>query len=215
LIWRRRRLATAGWGDLVSVAAALIILPLAIRAVRNVPPFLLAAIPAASRLLGPDFRFGGEAARSRPPAPSADHPRLNAALLAGISLVELVVVALAWTAPHPRLGWRPFSPAALEAARACPGPLYNRYYDGGYLIWFAPERPVFVDSRQDPYPLPLLLDQVALEGGGPYLPVFDRYEIRCALLPSEADLAARLRADGWRPSFADARWVVLMAPGPG
>jgi hypothetical protein len=230
LVWRWRRLARAGWSDIACVAAALVVLPLALRAVRNIPPFLLLALPAASRLLGPEFRFArvrGRAAGTPTPdaatglamSPRAtdgpgDHPRLNAILLGAVTLAEIAIVAVAWRTPDPRLGWQPLSTGAIEAARACPGPLYNRYYDGGYLIWFSPDRPVFVDSRQDPYPLPLLLEQEALEAGGPYRPVFDRYGITCALLPAGAPLAARLRADGWRPRFDDVRWSVLYAPGP-
>jgi hypothetical protein len=217
LIWRGRRLAKASWADVVSVAAALVVLPLAARAVRNVAPFLLLAIPAASRLLGPDFlvRLG----RRPAPAPlvgrgrtGGDRPRLNAALLAVFTLVELCGVSAAWAAPHPRLGWRPLGEGAIEAVRGCPGPLYNRYYDGGFLIWFVPEQRVFVDSRQDPYPLPLLLDQVGIEEGGAYRPVFDRYGMRCAFLPAGAPLGARLGADGWQTRYRDERWTVLVAP---
>jgi hypothetical protein len=214
LVWRRRRLAKAAWGDLVSVAAALVVLPLAARAVRNVAPFLLLAIPAASRLLGADFRLrlpGRPAATSRAPG-AADRPRLNAVLLAAFTLVELVGVSAAWAAQAPRLGWRPMSKAAIEAVASCPGPLYNRYYDGGYLIWFVPQQRVFVDSRQDPYPPTLLLDQIAIEEGGPYRPIFDRYGMRSAFLPAQAPLVAKLRADGWRVVHLDERWTVLVAP---
>ena len=207
LLFRRRRaLAGAGWTDLVLVVAALAMLPLAIRAVRNIPLFLLAAMPAASRL----WALGGGFAASS--AASDDRPRLNLALFVGATLVELAVVAFAWAAPLPRLGWRPIAPEVLAAVRACPGPLYNRYYDGGSLIWLAPEVKVFTDSRQDPYPLPLLMEQIALEGGGPYRPTFDRYGIRCALLPADMPLGERLRADGWRPRVTERAWQVLAAP---
>jgi hypothetical protein len=216
LVWRRRRLAKASWGDVVCVAAALVVLPLAARAVRNVAPFLLLALPASSRLLGPDFRFrlGRPATTERTGGGAADRPRLNAALLAAFTLVELVGVSAAWAAPHPRLGWQPLGEAAIEALRTCPGPLYNRYYDGGYLIWFVPEQRVFVDSRQDPYPPALLLDQIAIEEGGPYRPVFDRYGMRCAFLPAAAPLGGRLRTDGWRTAHLDDRWTLLVAPAP-
>ena len=53
LLVRRRRLRDASWSDVVVWVAALVIFPLAVRAVRNTTLFLLVAIPAASRLLGP------------------------------------------------------------------------------------------------------------------------------------------------------------------
>ncbi len=43
----------------------------------------------------------------------------------------------------------------------------------------------------------------------PYAPLFRRYGIRCAFLPADDALAARLHADGWRTLYADAQWTVL------
>src|SRR6185369_10674238 len=87
---------------------------------------------------------------------AGEHVRVNAAILgAGLS-IAVVIVALAWIAPAPSLGWRPVRPQAAAAITACGQPLYNAYNDGGELIWFVPEQKVFLDNRQDPYPLPLL-----------------------------------------------------------
>ncbi len=123
LIWRRGRLresASSGglsWGDTVILTAALLTLPLGFLMHRNTAMFLLVAIPAASRLLGPDFRFG----RSPSAAGSEEHPRLNLALFVAISLVELVGVLLIWRAPPPRSGWQPMSVGAIEAVRELSG----------------------------------------------------------------------------------------------
>jgi hypothetical protein len=111
------------------------------------------------------------------------------------------------------LGWRPISAGALAAARACDGPLYNRYGDGGTLIWFLPDKPVFVDGRQDPYPLPFLLEVVALEAGQKsHRQLFEQWKLRCAFLPSDAAMAAELAKDGWGVRFKDDQWQVLAAP---
>jgi hypothetical protein len=209
---RRRRLRGAPFADVVLVAAAVAILPLAFRAVRNIPPFLLVAMPAASRLLGREFRLRRAGAGERA---GADRVRLNLALLVGISCLEAAGVIAAWATSIPRLGWQPVSPGALAAVRAAPAPVYNRYNEGGFLIWFAPERPVFLDSRQDPYPLPFLLEALRLENDAPYRPMFQRWGIRSAFLPADSTLVARLRGDGWRSRFADDKWVVLVAPGAG
>jgi hypothetical protein len=93
LLWRRgRRLAGASWADQVIVAVAIAVLPLAFRAVRNVAPFALVALPAAARLLGADFRL-----RARSPAPPGpDHPLLNAAFLGVFALIGLAGVGTAW-----------------------------------------------------------------------------------------------------------------------
>jgi hypothetical protein len=202
--WRRLQ----SWPDRVCVAAALVILPLGFRAVRNVSPFLLVAIPAASRLLGDGFRLWPEAAR---PA-SSDRPRLNAAILLSCLIVMMGGVTTAWARAHPRLGWKPISPVAIDATCDCPGPIYNRYDEGGFLIWFARSKPVFIDSRQDPYPMQQLLEHVRSERAGDYRSTFGRYGIRCAVLPPKSPTARELRIDGWEQRYADDRWVVLVKP---
>jgi hypothetical protein len=211
LIWRRGRLrgASWSWGDTVILTAALLTLPLGLLMVRNTAMFLLVAIPAASRLLGPDFRFR----RAPPAAAPQEHPRLNLALLIGISLVELAGVLFVWRAPPSRAGWQPMSEGAIEAVRSCPERIYNRFYDGGFLIWFVPEKQVFIDNRQDPYSSAFIRETTAVDSGAPYRALFDRYRIRCAFLPAESRMIERLEADRWRTSFHDDRWAVLTAPG--
>ncbi len=211
-VTRRRRLAAAGWGDWALFGISLALLPIAVQTQRNMAPFLMLAAPAASRLLGPDFRFRRPRA-DRPPSP--DHPLLNAALAGGMALAAAVVIGLAWATPIDRLEWRPVSPGALAALRACPGPLYNHYDDGGFLIWFAPERPVFIDSRQDPYPLELLQEHEAIERGQRDIrPLLARYGIKCAFLPQDARSVKALASLGWVTRFRDDRTAVLAAPRP-
>ena len=81
----------------------------------------------------------------------------------------------------------------LAAVESCRAPLFNHYDDGGVLIWCAPDRPVFVDSRQDPYPLPFMLDAIAVERGDrPYQPLFARWGIGCAFLKASSKMTDRL-----------------------
>ncbi|MES1205796.1 MAG: hypothetical protein ABUS79_07640 [Pseudomonadota bacterium] len=211
VIARRRALATAGWADWALLGICGALLPVAIQSQRNLAPFLMFAAPTASRLLGPHFQFRLPSRRPRPRSP--DHPRLNLALVAGFGTLAAVVVGLAWAGPADRLEWQPIAPPALAALRACPDPLYNHYDDGGFLIWFAPERPVFVDSRQDPYPLDLLLAHQAVERGQrSYRPLFSRYDIGCAFLPVGSPTVKALTTDGWATRYRDQRYAVLAAP---
>ena len=135
---RARRLRDAAWSDWAVVACAVALFPLAFRSLRHIGPFLLLAPAAASRLLGADFRLRRAPARSSP-----DRPGFNAALLGGIALAGAVTIGVAWSRPVEPLGWRPLPEGVLSAVRACPGPLYNHYNQGGYLIWLAPETKVF------------------------------------------------------------------------
>jgi hypothetical protein len=216
LCFKRRRTLVEGpadtWLDWVLIAATLALLPLAFRSLRNIAPFLMLAAPTASRLLGADFRFRLPG-RPAPSAPSPDHPILNLVLLGGAGVAAAAIVALAWVTMPKRLNWRPMGAAAIAAVRACPGPLYNRYDDGGYLIWFAPETKVFIDSRHDPYPLAFQAEAIAVEyGQQPYRPLFDRWGIRCAFLPEDATMVETLGNAGWTTSFRDGDWAVLSAP---
>jgi hypothetical protein len=98
---------------------------------------------------------------------------------------------------------------AVDAVRACDGPVYNRFDDGAYLIWFAPRVPVFIDSRVDPYPDRLLRDHIRDEATGNYRATFARYDIRCALLPPVSATARHLLHDGWTATYDDGSWLVL------
>ena len=215
LAFRRwRRLDT--WGDRLVVLTALVMVPLAARAIRNIAPFCLVWLPAMSRLIGPDARLprlpGSRPANDAAPQVAEEHPRANLALVVAASVGAVLAVAAAWNQPVDRLGWRPIPREAIARIRACAGPLYNRYNEGGYLIWFVPEVPVFVDSRQDPYPAALLSADIAVEKTGDYQALFSRYGIRCAALPPASPVAKRVVADGWRETYRDETWVVLAAP---
>jgi hypothetical protein len=186
---------------------ALALIPLAVRAGRNAPPALMLAVPAIGMLI--DERFGVRPRRSAPPRST-----LNAVLLAGAGAAAIVFVVNAWRREDARLGWQPISAAAAAAVSSCPGHLYNRYDEGGFLIWFARNQKVFIDGRQDPYPPSLLLEQKQVEQTGDYAALFRAHSIRCAFVPTGTVVAARLQRDGWITRYADARWRVLAEPEP-
>jgi hypothetical protein len=188
-------------GYLTVCACALTLLPLAVTAERNVPPFLLLAVPAIAALI-----WRGEdpvLVRSR------QRPRLNAAITAVAGVLACGTVAYAYAKPIDHMRWAPLPETSLTALRACPGNLYNRYDEGGYLIWFAPDHKVFLDGRQDPYPVDLVKEQVRVETSGDFERVFRRYDIHCAYVPADSLVSAHLLRVGWTPLFRDSNWVVL------
>jgi hypothetical protein len=107
------------------------------------------------------------------------------------------------------LRWTPLPEASLAALRTCRGNLYNRYDEGGYLIWFAPTHKVFLDGRQDPYPVDLIKEQVRVESSGDFESLFQRYDIHCAYVPADSLVSGRLSRAGWKTLFRDVRWTVL------
>ena len=202
VVVRRRLLGERENAAIVFVAVAL--LPTALRYSRNITPFVLIAVPALSRLvLSADVSAG---------TGRMERYRLNQALLAGCAVMCIVAVIGSWRARVDRLQWDPMSQEVVEGIRSCPGRLYNRFDDGGYVIWFVPGVPVFVDNRQDPYPLAFLQDHIRHEQSGDFEEVFAQYMLRCAFLPPESSTVQRLLSSGWRVTARDRRWLVLQTP---
>jgi len=192
-------------GSLTVCACALTLLPLAVTAERNVPPFLLLAVPAIGALIWRDEDPVLAGFRQR--------PRLNAAMTAVAAVLACGTVAYAYAKPIDHMRWAPLPETSLTALRACPDNLYNRYDEGGYLIWFAPDHKVFLDGRQDPYPVDLVKEQVLVETTGDFERVFRRYDIHCAYVPADSVVSRRLLGAGWTPLFRDSSWVVLADAG--
>jgi hypothetical protein len=191
--WRR--------GDVTLCACALALLAMALTAARNVGPFLLVAVPALAALMPPIKRSFL--------APRAEHAVVNcAAALAAIAIVA-GAVGVSYSRRAERLHWDPLPAASVHALESCPGNLYNRFDEGGYLIWFAPQRRVFIDSRYLPYSDDFIKEHVRIEQTGNPDDAFRRYDIRCAYVPAGSLVGNRLRDAGWKTLYQDARWAVL------
>jgi hypothetical protein len=201
LVLRRDRLTT---GEQAGIAiAALLLLPLAAASLRNITPFLMVAAPAASFLLA---RTSTAAARQE------GNPGLHLAIVTVAAASAAILVGRSWLGEASRLAWRPMSAAAARAIEGCRPALYNRYGDGGPIIFFARSQKVLIDSRQDPYPIELFSAQHEIETGADYRPLFRQYGINCAALPPMSPTIARLIAAGWITRFRDEQWIVLERP---
>jgi hypothetical protein len=191
------------------VAISLLMLALAVRASRNIVPFGLMAAPAISVLL---WHRGKQAGRAVAPEQTAG--AALRILIFAVSLAAAVfVVQRRWTAAPPPADWAPMSREAISAIRACPGPIYNRYGSGGFIIWFVPEQKVFLDSRQDPYPDRLLREQREATTPATLRDLLTRYQVRCAVLEPGAAEVRALGGLGWTESYGDGQWAVMTAPG--
>jgi hypothetical protein len=207
LVRQRRHLLTRATRQTrILCCCALALLPFALSAVRNVGPFLMLALPALSTMF--ELEFSAE------PRQRTERPLMNAMLISASLLVVVITLAYAYTFQIAHLRWSPLPEASLQALSRCPDKLYNRYDEGGYLIWFAQDRLVFLDGRQDPYPPSLVLEQIQTESSGDYARTFARYSIRCAYLPTSSPVAWRLSAVGWTTLYRDADWVVLTSERP-
>jgi MFS family permease len=213
-LWRR----LPSFEDQLIVGTAVLFAPLAVRAVRNIGPFTLLAFPAATRLLAvtksPRIAALSQALRSALEDEAGMEPaalaRRSRAQIAGCALLVAGLVSVAWVQRPSFLDWSPVSEQARASIASCPGQVFNAYDTGGYLVWFVPEKPVFVDSRQDPYPVSFLTETNLLaDSAVARAATFKKYGIRCAALDPRSRTISQLLASGWRERYRDERWVVL------
>ncbi|HYF63054.1 MAG TPA: hypothetical protein VD886_09605, partial [Herpetosiphonaceae bacterium] len=180
--WLGRR-SWATHRDWTFVLCAGLLLLLGAQSLRHTAIFTLLATP----LLSHPFR----AVAAQPPVPPAIG-WLNGLLPLGALVGGIFLVANAWSARP-----APFAPELVAGVRACQGTLFNTFDYGGELIWFVPERPVFIDNRQDPYPDQLFIDAGLAEESGDYRELFARYDIACAMVPVGQKIYPALVGDGW------------------
>jgi hypothetical protein len=93
-----------------------------------------------------------------------------------------------------------------------PGPIYNRYGWGGYLIYrLYPEYRVYVDGRADVYGDEFLFEMVnTYDGRQGWRDPLDRYGVRTVLISPDVPLASLLRGDSdWQKAYEDNQAVIF------
>jgi hypothetical protein len=110
----------------------------------------------------------------------------------------------------------PFGAAEYLLTHLPPGPLFNTYNWGGYVVWsLYPSYLSFVDGRTDLFGDAILEEYLATWRADPqWRDVFAEWGIRLALLEPNAPLTRTLVAEGWQPVFQDELSVVLVNPQP-
>lgn len=187
---------------------------LALMAGRNIALFALPAAPVLARhgwlTLQP---LAARIGRGREVEPRLA-ARLNLALfgLAGLAVVLKVSQPLDPAFNERALAERfPAGAVAYLREAGPPGPLFNSYNWGGYVLWtLYPAYLSFVDGRTDLFDDEVLESYVeAWRGGDGWREVFERWGIRLVLLEPDAPLLLRLRASGWRTLYRDDMAVVM------
>jgi hypothetical protein len=205
---------------------------MALLASRNVALFALVAGPILARyaeltLAGlPEGLRRQEWARLllRPAAgPSPQQPLLSAVnwllllLLLVAGAVRCVTVVLPSALREAELTSYPARAADFIQQEQPPGPLFNSYNWGGYLIWrLWPDYPIFVDGRTDLYDDPFLREylKAALARPG-WQEVLDRYDINLVVVESDGLLARFLaREQGWQMAYRDDLAAVFLRSPP-
>lgn len=115
--------------------------------------------------------------------------------------------------------WRRSLPvdAAKYIQRAHPpGPMFNTWAWGGYLMWALPQYAVYVDGRTDLYGDAFLNEYLAIiAGSDEWRAVFQERGVRLVVIDSSAPLAAALgRSPEWTRSYHDAVSTVFVRSEP-
>jgi hypothetical protein len=151
-----------------------------------------------------------------------DRPMLNA----GFILLSLLAAVWAFPGQHALEAQveqsSPVNAVTFLKSHRVYGRMVNDYVYGGYLIWAAPEYPVFIDGRADVFEWTGVLGDfgkwATLESDPHEL--LDKYRIDFCLLSREAPMARVLPLMGWNAIYSDKLSVIFTKPrsaptGPG
>jgi hypothetical protein len=166
--------------------------------------FGIVAAPILSRMLS---------ALWKEPAATQVRPLGNATLMA----VSLLIVIFAFPSRQNLAAQveqnSPVKAVEFIQANHLSGNMLNNYVSGGYLIWAAPEHPVFVDGRADIFEWTGVLQEYgnwATLRSDPNS-LLDKYRISFCLLARDAPIAYVLsRLPNWKAVYSDERWVILV-----
>jgi hypothetical protein len=153
-------------------------------------------------------------ARPQPTPAASGVPAMNGVLIG--MLLLLLLLALPWVKPHLALPptIRPLLDAhtpvqavqQMQADPQRPERLFHSPGSGSYMIWAAPQQPVFIDTRIELYPYEQWLDYINLSAGNQVDALLDKYRIDGVLLTNDeqAGLLQTLQdAPGWQVRYED------------
>ena len=187
----------------------------ALRSARHIPIFSLFAAPVLAKHLwaiakdhGWDKSLTGTEAR-----PTGIKLLINIVLL--IAPLALGVSRVWHFATHQRNYTTLRNPvAAVEFLKSqrLPGPIYNRYGWGGYLIYqLYPEYRVYIDGRADVYGDAFFTETMhTYDGLGNWRAPLDKYGVQTILIDTDGALSSLLRNDDeWSEIYQDDQAVIF------
>jgi hypothetical protein len=181
--------------SLFVTCVALASLLLTFTAVRNIPFLALTIIPLLA------YAFSGAAPRA--PQVSLRLAGTVAVVFGVVLLVAVIRATGSRTIGDPSDHTYPGEGTAWIQENEPGDRLYNEYMWGGYVIYRAPDVPVFIDGRSDFYGAEILADYFTIgrvDDG--WEAIVDEYDFEVMLIRKNSRLAEALRArDDWREAF--------------
>ena len=204
--------ATLSWSSLKvrprDVLLLVVTLYAGLCSIRMIPLLVLIAIPLIAKRLG-NWPLRNSGTRHRHgEIRMVSHGVIVLAMtaFAGIHIAQVIQ-----RQPQAEAHDFPVGAVTFLATHAVPGPIFNHYDWGGYLIWKLYSIPVFIDGRADLYEKQLL-DQFAdtYQFRDDWQHTLQRWSVGTVLVPVDSALATGLRsAAGWAVAYEDAQAVVL------
>jgi hypothetical protein len=183
---------------------------LAFDAGRNVALFALVAAPVLSRHAQP--LLAEAAAHVKLRLNTASPPtRFQSTLNSAILLLALIAAGIKISAILPAeknaavfADQVPVGAVEFLREQSPPGPLFNSYNWGGYLIWALPEYPVFTDGRTDLYDDEFLTRWLEIVGAEPgWGAELAAWDVQLILLEPHWPLVKVLEYEGWSLIYQD------------
>lgn len=141
-----------------------------------------------------------------------ERPIPNAVLIAGSILVGILVFPSRASIDQQLQRDNPVAAVQFMKANHVSGRMLNEYVYGGYLIWAAPDHPVFVDGRADVFEWTGVLSDFARWEGlteDPRL-LLDKYRVDLCLLARTSPMVTVMNLlPGWKLVYSDDRAVIF------
>ena len=203
----QRRLGWTGW---VLVSGTLF---MALLAGRNIALFAVVATPIVTHHLDDILTRRGWVLRPMQRV-SPRMARLNL-ILVGVILLGVLAHLLNILNPEfvaeAQAKYLPVAAVEYLNEEEPPGPMFNSYNWGGYLLFAAPDYPVFVDGRTDLYGDDLLLEYLDTAHGEPgWRDTLATYDINLVVVETGSGLELNLRDEpGWETLYTDDMATIL------
>jgi hypothetical protein len=180
---------------------------------RNIALFGLAMAPVLSRHADSalDLLLHGSAPRQDLPEKYTRWINLSLVLLVGLGALIKIYTPLSTAAIQSVVDRQePTRAVAFIREQAPPGPLFNEYNWGGYILWsLYPDYPSFVDGRTDLFNDELLDEYIQAWRADPgWEDVLSKWGVKLALLEPSSPLSHALEAAGWSRLYQDDQAVI-------
>lgn len=187
-----------------------------LRSGRHLPIFAFAAIPLLAEHASLWIKSHRPGLRLAAPAKIVSRQQAllrSAVLVLALGVGVMNVRQVMARQSHVEAQEFPVSAVEFIVAENPPGPIFNWYDWGGYLIWkLYPERRVYIDGRADVYGDAFIEEFLrASKGEGDWRAPLRRFDVRTVIIKPDSPLASLLRQEeGWSKAFEDHQAVVFI-----